>query len=101
MDIASLLKIVPAVIGIAGLLTYMTRERKPVSDMELVNVVQGVRNVFVLIGCAALILLSVWLIYRPLPPDRDARLSGKGSLIAMQSSFDCQQRGCPDWALGT
>jgi hypothetical protein len=98
MDIASFLKMVPAVIGIAGLLTYMTRERKPVSAMELVNVVQGVRNVFVLIGCVALILLSVWLIYRPLPPDRDARLSGKGSLIAMQSSFDSNSA---DWALGT
>jgi cation transporter-like permease len=71
MDVATLLKALPAVIGIAGLLTYFARGRKPESDLELVNVVQRVRNTFLLLGCAALILLSVWLIRRPAPPDHD------------------------------
>ncbi len=71
MDVMSFLKAVPAVIGVAGLLTYFVRARNPESDLELVNVVQRVRNTFFLIGCAALILLSVWLIRRPAPPDRD------------------------------
>src|ERR1700736_3620900 len=59
MDLMSLLKTVPAVIGIAGLLTYLMRPRAPVSDQDLVNVVQRVRNTFLLLGCAALIMLSV------------------------------------------
>src|ERR1700736_6534268 len=71
MDVMSLLKTVPAVIGIAGLLTYFMRARAPVSDQELVNVVQRVRNAFLLLGCAALIMLSAWLIFRPAPPDHD------------------------------
>ena len=74
MDVMSFLKTVPAVIGIAGLLTYFMRARAPVSDHELVLVVQRVRNTFLLLGCAALILLSVWLIFRPAPPDHDAAL---------------------------
>ncbi|MDQ6704098.1 MAG: hypothetical protein M3Z96_13940 [Pseudomonadota bacterium] len=74
MDVMSFLKTVPAVIGIAGLLTYFMRARAPVSDQELVTVVQRVRNTFLLLGCAALIMLSVWLILRPAPPDRDATL---------------------------
>ena len=65
---------VPAVIGIAGLLTYFMRARAPVSDHELVLVVQRVRNTFLLLGCAALIMLSAWLIFRPAPPDHDAAL---------------------------
>lgn len=70
MEMMSFLKTVPAVIGVAGLFAYfMMRAR--VSDHELVTVVQGVRNTFLLLGCAALILLSVWLILRPAPPDRD------------------------------
>src|SRR5947209_18199294 len=71
MDVMSLLKAVPAVIGIAGLLTYFVRPRKPESDVELANIVQRVRNTFLLLGCAALIILSVWLIRRPAPPDHD------------------------------
>ena len=71
MDVMSLLKAVPAVIGVAGLLTYFVRPRKPESDLELANVVQRVRDTFLLLGCAALILLSVWLIRRPAPPDHD------------------------------
>jgi hypothetical protein len=71
MDVMSFLKVVPAVIGIAGFLTNFARARKPESDLELVNIVQRVRNTFLLIGCAALILLSVWLIRRPAPPDHD------------------------------
>ena len=79
MDVMSLLKTVPAVIGIAGLLTYFMGARAPVSDLELVNVVQRVRNTFLLLGCAALIMLSAWLILRPVPPDHDAALSGEHS----------------------
>lgn len=71
MDVMSLLKAVPAVIGVAGLLTYIVRPRKPESDLELVTIVQRVRDTFLLIGCAALIILSVWLIRRPAPPDHD------------------------------
>jgi hypothetical protein len=47
------------------------RARKPESDLELANIVQRVRNTFLLLGCAALIMLSVWLIRRPAPPDHD------------------------------
>jgi hypothetical protein len=65
MEVMSFLKAVPAVIGIAGLLTYFVRARKPESDLELANIVQRVRNTFLLLGCAALIMLSVWLIRRP------------------------------------
>jgi hypothetical protein len=85
MDVASFLKMVPAAIGIAGLLTYFTRSRKPVSDLELVNYVQNLRNTFVLLGCGALIMLSVWLIYRPAPPDRDAALSNKVHQLVSRS----------------
>jgi hypothetical protein len=70
MEVMSFLKAVPAVIGIAGLLTYFVRARKPESDLELANIVQRVRNTFLLLGCAALIMLSVWLIRRP-APDHD------------------------------
>jgi hypothetical protein len=77
MDVMLFLKTVPAVIGIAGLLTYfMMRVREPVSDLELVKIVQRVRNIFLLLGCVALIMLSAWLILRPAPPDNDTSLSG-------------------------
>lgn len=76
MDMMIFLKSVPAVIGIAGLLTYfMMRAREPVSDLELVNIVQRARNTFLVIGCLALIILSVWLIRRPAPPDHDTSFS--------------------------
>jgi hypothetical protein len=71
MEVMGFLKVVPAVIGIAGLLTYFVRARKPESDLELANIVQRVRNTCLLLGCAALIMLSVWLIRRPAPPDHD------------------------------
>ncbi len=71
MDVMTFLKALPAVIGIAGFLTYIASARKPESSLELVNIVQRVRNTFLLLGCAALILLSVWLIRRPAPPDHD------------------------------
>lgn len=87
MDWASFLKTVPAVIGIAGLLTYFTRDRKPASDLELVNYVQNVRTTFVLLGCAALIILSLWLFFRPEPPDRDAGLSPVRSPVASLSGL--------------
>jgi hypothetical protein len=81
MDVTIFLKTVPAVIGIAGLLTYLMRERAPVSDVDLVNIVQNVRNMFVLVGCAALIILSAWLIFRPPPPDHDAPLPGEHATL--------------------
>ncbi|HET6377861.1 MAG TPA: hypothetical protein VFG05_06075 [Methylocella sp.] len=69
MDVAFFLKLLPGVLGAAGLLTYFTSARKPDSDLEIVNIVRGVRRAFVIAGCAALILLSVWLINKPQPPD--------------------------------
>ncbi|MGH6851826.1 MAG: hypothetical protein ACREDJ_01230 [Methylocella sp.] len=77
MDVMIFLKLAPGVIGIAGLLTYiMMRARESVSDLELVNIVRRVRNIFLLLGCVALIALSAWLIFRPPPTDRDTSLSG-------------------------
>jgi hypothetical protein len=85
MDMVSFLKMVPAAIGVAGLLTYFTRKRKPASDLELVNLVQSVRTAFVLLGCAALIMLTVWLIYRPMPPEHDVALSAGMHLSGMSA----------------
>jgi hypothetical protein len=75
MDMTDFLETVPAVIGLAGLLTYFMREEKPASTVELVNVVRNVQTAFVLLGCATLILLSLWLFFRAEPPDRGAALS--------------------------
>jgi hypothetical protein len=84
MDVTIFLKSVPAIIGTAGLLTYLTmRAREPVADLELVNVVQRVRNTFLVLGCVALIVLSAWLILRPTPPDHDT--SSLSELPAVQS----------------
>jgi hypothetical protein len=82
MDVMAFLKTVPAAIGVAGLLTYLMSSPKPTSDLPLVDMLQNMRNTFVLLGCVALILLSAWLFYRPAPPDRDAALFGEHSLIA-------------------
>ena len=71
MDTMSFLKMVPAVIGIAGLLTYLMRARRPVSDHGFVNFLLNGRSILLLLGSAALIILSVWLILRPAPPDHD------------------------------
>jgi hypothetical protein len=77
MDVTIFLKLAPAAIGIAGLLTYfMMSAREPVPDLELAKIVQRVRNIFLLLGCVALTMLSVWLIQRPAPPDQDTSLSG-------------------------
>jgi len=77
MDVMLFLKLAPGVIGLAGLLTYsMMRAREPVPDLELVNIVRRVRNIFLPLGCVALIMLSAWLILRPSPPDDDTSLSG-------------------------
>ena len=77
MDVMIFLKLAPAVIGIACLLTYfMMRAREPAPELELAKIVQRVRNAFLLLGCVALIMLSVWLIQRPAPPDHDTSLSG-------------------------
>jgi hypothetical protein len=51
-----------------------------------VNVVQNVRNTFVLLGCAALIALSAWLIYRPAPPDHDPAIPGEHLPLDSQPS---------------
>ncbi len=74
MDLIGFLKMVPAVIGIAGLLTYFMRAREPVPDHKVANFLQSARNTVLLLGFAALIMLSAWLIFRPAPPDRDAAL---------------------------
>jgi hypothetical protein len=76
MDGTSFLKTVPGVIGLAGLLAYFMREQQPASRAELVNLVRSVQTGFVLLGCTALILLSLWLFFRPQPPDHNAALSG-------------------------
>lgn len=101
MDVVSFLKTVPAVIGIAGLLTFFMRARSPVSDHELVSIVQGVRNTFLLLGCAALIMLSTWLILRPAPLDHDATiLPGKHTLLARRGSLDNYAAAVQDGRLG-
>lgn len=76
MDVANFLKIVPGAIGLAGLLTLLTRTPKPASGAEFVSLVENLRDSFLAIGCVALILLSAWLVYRPAPPDHDTRLAG-------------------------
>ncbi len=75
IDGANFLKTVPGVIGLAGLFTYFMREEKRASRVELVNVVRSIQAGFVLLGCTALILLSLWLLFRPAPPDHDAALA--------------------------
>ena len=76
MDAMLFLKVAPGAIGLAGLLTYiMMRAREPDSDLELVNSVRRVRNIFLVLGCVALIILSAWLILHPAPPDSDTSLS--------------------------
>ncbi len=46
MDVMSFLKLVPAVIGIAGFLTYFMRARGPDSEDQLVSVVQNTAQHF-------------------------------------------------------
>ena len=83
MDVTIFLKLAPAAIGIAGLLTYfMMSAREAVPDLELAKIVQRVRNIFLLLGCVALIMLSVWLIQRPAPPDQDTSLGPRRWRIA-------------------
>jgi hypothetical protein len=94
MDVMLFLKTVPAVIGIAGLLTYfMMRVREPVSDLELVKIVQRVRNIFLLLGCVALIMLSAWLILRPAPPDSDTSVSGIAASPYRRFAFETMADG--------
>jgi EamA domain-containing membrane protein RarD len=75
MDVPSFLKMVPAVLGTAGLLTYVTRARQSGSDHDIVRILQGTRTIFVVLACAALIGLTWWLFYGSAPPDHDAALS--------------------------
>jgi hypothetical protein len=88
------LKLAPAVIGIAGLLTYlMMRAREPDRDLEIAKIVQRVRNIFLLLGCVALIMLSVWLIQRPAPPDHDTTLSGLTAGVSrVACALKCRRR---------
>jgi hypothetical protein len=81
MDTMNFLKMVPAVLGIAGLLTYIMRPRKPVSDHDIVNILQRARTTFVVLACAALIGLTVWLFYGPAPPDHDTTQLGSHLII--------------------
>ena len=98
MDTMNFLKMVPAVLGIAGLLTYIMRPRKPISDHDIVNILQRARTTFVVLACAALIGLTVWLFYGPVPPDHDTTQLGQRSPLAKQYGFDNHKRGCPLWA---
>jgi hypothetical protein len=41
MDVMNFLKMVPAVLGIAGVLTYFMRVREPVSDHDVLNILQS------------------------------------------------------------
>jgi hypothetical protein len=74
MDLMIFLKTVPAVLGVAGILTYFMRPREPEPQDDLETLTQAIRKNSVLIGCGALILFSTWLIFRPKPPDHDAAL---------------------------
>jgi hypothetical protein len=76
MDVVSFLKMVPGAIGLAGLLTILMSPPKPQSDLPFVDMVQNLRSTFLMVGCVALILLSVWLVYRPGPPDHEAAAAG-------------------------
>ena len=69
------LKTLPAVIGLAGLLTFITSSRRQESRIEMINIINNVRNTFIIAGCAALILLSAWLLFRAPPPDHDEPLA--------------------------
>ncbi|HUI19659.1 MAG TPA: hypothetical protein VLZ74_01250 [Methylocella sp.] len=87
MDVMNFLKTVPAVFGVAGLLTYFMRPRELVSDHEVVQLLQGARAVFVLLACAALIGLSLWLFFGPSPPTHDVALLEQRGLLPPGASF--------------
>jgi hypothetical protein len=92
VDGISFLKAVPGVIGLAGLITLLTREQQPASNVELVNLVRNVQTGFVLVGCTALILLSLWLLFRSESPGFDVGLSRQpaapvGSYSMLQTSI--------------
>jgi hypothetical protein len=55
------------------------RAREPVSDHDILNILQSARTTFVVLACAALIGLSLWLIIGPTPPDHDVALPGEHS----------------------
>ncbi|SFK52803.1 hypothetical protein [Methylocapsa palsarum] len=81
MDLIVFLKIVPAVLGVAGLLTYSMRPREPDPQDDLETLTQAIRKNSVLIGCGALILFSTWLFFRPAPPDHDAALPPERAFV--------------------
>lgn len=99
MDVTTFLKTVPAVIGVAGLLTYFMRAHEPAFDGDFPDILQSARTTLVVVTCAALIGLSVWLIRRPTPPDHDAALLGAHLRLAKQCSFDGHWRRGPEWAV--
>jgi hypothetical protein len=86
MDPIFFLKTVPAVLGVAGILTYYMRPREPDPQDDLETLTQAIRKNSVLIGCGALILFSTWMIFRPKPPDHDAALSRKHAFIVQRPS---------------
>ncbi|MCL2384573.1 MAG: hypothetical protein FWD08_02620 [Alphaproteobacteria bacterium] len=73
VDLVNLLKMLPAVFGSAGLLTYMTRRSKPVPDHEVLHLLAGANAAVILLVCMALIGLTLWLFFGSPPPDQDAR----------------------------
>jgi hypothetical protein len=100
MDMMNFLKMVPAVLGAAGVLTYLMRARKPVSGHDILNILQSFRTTFVVLACAALIGLTAWLFYGPVPPDHDTAPMGDNSPLAGPYAFAGYKRGYPLWAPG-
>ena len=96
MDVVTFLKMVPAVLGAAGLLSYAFRKRAPVSDRDLVNTVQSAWTTLVVLTCAALIGLTLWLIFRPPPLDHDAALPGDRSAL-VKPVMQAADFGTPYW----
>lgn len=86
MDLIAFLKTVPAILGVAGILTYYMRPREPEPEDDLASLTQAIRKNSVLIGCGALILFSTWLIFRPTPPDHDAALPAERSTVTQRLS---------------
>ncbi|HTV32992.1 MAG TPA: hypothetical protein VME69_07800 [Methylocella sp.] len=73
IDLVTLLKMLPAVFGMAGLLTYISRPSKSPSEHEVVNLLAGANRAIVLLACLALIALTLWLFFGSSPTDHDAR----------------------------
>ena len=59
---------------------------KEIQFLRLLVILQQAREALVLLTCAALIGLSLWLLRRPQPPDHDAPLAGQHSPFGNQHS---------------